>query len=169
MMTPRARAAQRAVPPRARLLLLVALSLLQPASRDAFRILDPLAGAANATASSSNAPAYFVAYAPGFVGRVQDPDNPRRFRVNPGSQFSLAQPNIFRGVLPRQDCPGMVAVETTATATAGTAGGAAAAGRSAGGTLFYCSRAEAGYCDRRSGACFCFEGYQGVSCEACRP
>ena len=53
-MAPRPR-----VPPR--LLLLVALSLLQPASRDAFRILDPLAGAANATASSSNAPAYFVA------------------------------------------------------------------------------------------------------------
>jgi len=67
--------------------LLLLLLLLRPSADDAFRILDPIAGAANATASASNASAYFVAYAPGFVGRVQDPDNPRRFRVNPGSQF----------------------------------------------------------------------------------
>jgi hypothetical protein len=44
-----ARAAQRAVPPRTRLLLLVALSLLQPASRDAF-----MAGYRNAPVRTVN-------------------------------------------------------------------------------------------------------------------
>jgi hypothetical protein len=132
------------------LFLIIYLPCLLP-----YRILDPDLGALNA--SETGSPAYFVPYAPGFVGRVQDPDNPRRFRVNPGNQFSLAQPNIFRGVLPRQECPGMITVAVNATDSARAS------------TLYYCSREEAGYCDRRSGACFCYEGYQGLDCSACRP
>lgn len=34
---------------------------------------------------------------------------------------------------------------------------------------YYCTTPEAGYCDRRSGACFCFNGYEGIQCESCRP
>mmetsp|Transcript_13623 Transcript_13623/g.16691 ORF Transcript_13623/g.16691 Transcript_13623/m.16691 type:complete len:340 (+) Transcript_13623:857-1876(+) len=34
---------------------------------------------------------------------------------------------------------------------------------------YYCLAKEYGYCDRRSGTCFCNEGYQGVSCEDCSP
>ena len=34
---------------------------------------------------------------------------------------------------------------------------------------YYCTHAEAGYCDRRSGTCFCYEGYQGLDCADCRP
>lgn len=32
---------------------------------------------------------------------------------------------------------------------------------------FYCLSREHGYCDRRSGTCFCNIGYQGVSCQEC--
>jgi hypothetical protein len=34
---------------------------------------------------------------------------------------------------------------------------------------YYCTHEGAGYCDRRSGACFCFNGYQGLDCADCRP
>ena len=34
---------------------------------------------------------------------------------------------------------------------------------------FYCLGKEYGYCDRRSGTCFCSVGYQGASCGDCTP
>jgi hypothetical protein len=34
---------------------------------------------------------------------------------------------------------------------------------------FYCRGKERGYCDRRSGTCFCNDGYMGESCESCAP
>lgn len=33
--------------------------------------------------------------------------------------------------------------------------------------MFYCLGKEHGYCDRRSGTCFCNVGYQGISCQDC--
>ena len=47
-------------------------------------------------------PAVFEPYEPGFVGRKDDPDNPRRFRVNEGNSFTQTQPNVFAGVAPRR-------------------------------------------------------------------
>lgn len=35
--------------------------------------------------------------------------------------------------------------------------------------MYYCLGKEHGYCDRRSGTCFCNVGYQGVSCQDCSP
>ena len=32
---------------------------------------------------------------------------------------------------------------------------------------FYCTADTAGYCDRRSGACFCYDGYTGDDCSQC--
>ena len=34
---------------------------------------------------------------------------------------------------------------------------------------YYCTTPTSGYCDRRSGTCFCFNGYAGTRCEQCRP
>ena len=34
---------------------------------------------------------------------------------------------------------------------------------------YYCGAKEYGYCDRRSGTCFCNTGYFGASCEECDP
>jgi hypothetical protein len=34
---------------------------------------------------------------------------------------------------------------------------------------FYCRGKHYGYCDRRSGTCFCNQGYQGVDCFSCTP
>lgn len=121
--------------------LFIFLTLLLLPYADPYRIHDPDTGAPLTAA-------YFVPYDPGFVGRVQDPDNPRRYRVNEGNPFSLAQPNIFRGVLPRQDCPNMIGPFEHG--------------------VYYCTSKEAGYCDRRSGACFCSKGYQGKDCSICR-
>ncbi|KAA0153512.1 hypothetical protein FNF31_06446 [Cafeteria roenbergensis] len=94
-------------------------------------------------------PAIFEPYHPGFVGRYGEASNPRRFRVNPGGPLTATQPNVFAGVAPRQVCPGM---------TPELADGA-----------HYCTSERAGLCDRRSGTCFCFEGYEGEACERCRP
>lgn len=35
--------------------------------------------------------------------------------------------------------------------------------------MYYCLGKEHGYCDRRSGTCFCNVGYQGISCQDCSP
>ena len=32
---------------------------------------------------------------------------------------------------------------------------------------YFCTSPDHGYCDRRSGTCFCNDGYQGLSCETC--
>jgi len=34
---------------------------------------------------------------------------------------------------------------------------------------YYCRGKEFGFCDRRSGTCFCNTGYQGLSCQSCKP
>lgn len=91
-------------------------------------------------------PAFFWPHHPGFVGRSLEASNPQRRRVNEGNQFTLTQPNLVAGVLPRQQCPGMIGpVEK----------------------MFYCTSVHAGYCDRRSGACMCHYGYRGDACEHC--
>jgi hypothetical protein len=92
--------------------------------------------------------ALFEPYHPGFVESYGDPTNPRRFRVNPGGPLMATQPNVFAGVAPRQVCPNM---------TGPMSDGA-----------YYCTAEYAGLCDRRSGTCFCFEGYEGPSCNDCR-
>jgi hypothetical protein len=119
----------------ARVLALVLLPAL------AYRIEDPNNGPPNTTAT-------FRPYDRGFVGRVANPQSARPWRVNPGNPWSHAKPNVFRGVLPRQNCSGMV----------GPIGG-----------IYFCTSLEAGYCDRRSGACFCSAGYAGADCSLCRP
>lgn len=93
--------------------------------------------------------AYFPPYSDGFTGRAGAPTNPGRIRVNEGLfPFTRTQPNIFEGTHPRQQCPGMV-------------------GPIHGENDYYCTHEEAGYCDRRSGACFCSDGYAGPACDHC--
>lgn len=53
------------------------------------------------------------------------------------------------GVLPRQECPGMVGPGSDGA--------------------YYCSEREKGYCDRRSGTCWCYAGYAGEDCSECDP
>jgi hypothetical protein len=62
-----------------------------------YRVYDPMDGPPSTSA-------YFAAYDAGFTGRAGDATSARSTRVNPGTQFSLAQPNIYRGVLPRREC-----------------------------------------------------------------
>jgi len=54
----------------------------------------------------------------------------------------------FEGTNPRQNCPGMV----------GPLDG-----------KYYCTNEMFGYCDRRTGTCFCNGGYTGLDCATCRP
>lgn len=35
--------------------------------------------------------------------------------------------------------------------------------------VYYCRGKEYGYCDQRSGICFCNMGYSGLGCESCGP
>ncbi len=53
----------------------------------------------NGTAST----AIITAYYDGFTGMLGSAANPNRYRVNPGSPLSLAQPNIYEGVIPRRE------------------------------------------------------------------
>ena len=91
----------------------------------------------------------FSPYAQGFTGYYGEPSDPRRYPVNPGNPLSPDYPRRFTDVNGRQNCPGMI-------------------GPLAGG-LYYCTDKAFGYCDRRSGACFCGGGYTGLDCSACRP
>ena len=60
---------------------------------------------------------------------------------------------VFRfeaeGVSPRQPCSGMVGPKDDGA--------------------YYCTDENHGYCDRRYGSCFCYEGYQGDDCSHCKP
>ena len=93
---------------------------------------------------------YFVPYEKGFVGYYGDPKNYQRERVNEGA-FETPDANLlfYEGPLPRQECPGMVGPFTDGS--------------------YYCTAREYGYCDRRSGTCFCNTGYQGIDCSDCTP
>ena len=121
----------------------LALQLLLLLSRlsFSFRVVDPEADDAPPAAS-------FPAYARGFVGRDGDPSTPRAWRAVPGGPHSLANPQQYRSVLPRQSCPAMV-------------------GPFEGG-LYGCTSASAGFCDRRTGVCYCSRGYAGADCGMCR-
>ncbi|CAM9876359.1 unnamed protein product, partial [Sphacelaria rigidula] len=68
-------------------------------------------------------------------------------RVNEGAPGTPTYPRLYEGVHPRQICPGMV--------------GPVEDGQ------YYCLSKEHGYCDRRSGTCFCSVGYQGIACQEC--
>ena len=90
----------------------------------------------------------FSPYEKGFVDRYGDPNVFQRERVNEGAPATEEQPRIWEGVNPRQLCPNMV----------GPLNG-----------VFYCRGREYGYCDQRSGVCFCNMGYTGLGCEQCSP
>ncbi|CAM9524028.1 unnamed protein product, partial [Hapterophycus canaliculatus] len=90
----------------------------------------------------------FVPYEQGFVGRYGDPFTTLLSdRVNEGAPGTPTYPRLYEGVYPRQICPGMVGPVEDG--------------------MFYCLGKEHGYCDRRSGTCFCNVGYQGISCQDC--
>lgn len=90
---------------------------------------------------------YFKPYDVGFVGSFGDPANYQRERVNEGAFQTATQELLFEGPSPRQACPGMVGPFSDGN--------------------YYCTAKEYGYCDRRSGACFCNVGYQGIDCSEC--
>eukprot|EP00903_Cladosiphon_okamuranus_P013586 g12653.t2 len=90
----------------------------------------------------------FMPYEQGFVGRYGDPFTTfTTDRVNEGAPGTPTYPRLYDGVYPRQICPGMVGPVEDG--------------------LYYCLGKEHGYCDRRSGTCFCNVGYQGISCQDC--
>ena len=122
-------------------LLLVLLASFDARRRvgvDGFRIFN----------ESDDSEPYFVPHERGFVGRMGEPRTLSRDRVNEGAQTTNAFPQQQEPVHARQNCPGMV--------------GPLGDGK------FYCLGKEYGYCDRRSGTCFCNMGYQGVDCGSCR-
>lgn len=108
---------------------------------DAFRVLTP-----NGTTIIG---AYFRPFDKGFVGNYGDPSTMQRERINEGAVETATHELLYEGVSPRQACPGMVGPFSDGN--------------------FYCTAREFGYCDRRSGACFCNVGYQGVDCSDCKP
>ena len=93
--------------------------------------------------------AYFRPYDQGFVGKYGEPSNFLRERINEGSFENPAKELIYDDVFAIQTCPGMVGPFVDGS--------------------FFCTAKEYGYCDRRSGVCFCNVGYQGVDCSECTP
>lgn len=104
-----------------------------------FRILEP-----GARTPSGD---YFKPYERGFVGIYGDPSNFQRERINEGALETSDQELLYEGVSPRQSCPNMVGPFSDGN--------------------FYCTAREFGYCDRRSGTCFCNAGYFGIDCSEC--
>lgn len=92
---------------------------------------------------------YFVPYQKGFVGNYEDPTTLQRERVNEGAIDTPTQELLYEGDggESHQQCPGMVGPFSDGN--------------------FYCTAREYGYCDRRSGACFCSLGYTGIDCSNC--
>lgn len=91
---------------------------------------------------------YPLPYQKQFVGYYGDPTNYQRERINEGAFLTSDQEIQYEGVSPRQACPGMVGPFSDGN--------------------YYCSAKEFGYCDRRSGTCFCNIGYQGIDCTECQ-
>lgn len=88
----------------------------------------------------------FVPYEKGFVGTKDAASMPNPPRFNPGFDsidFSLFEPNRL------QTCPGMIGPGEN--------------------NRYYCTSQEHGDCDRRSGTCFCNQGYAGEDCSECAP
>lgn len=106
----------------------------------AYRVLEPGQTTPNGT--------YFQPYDRGFVGYYGDPLNFQRERINEGAFETTDQELLYEGVSPRQSCPNMVGPFSDGN--------------------FYCTAREYGYCDRRSGTCFCNTGYQGIDCSECQ-
>lgn len=79
---------------------------------------------------------------------LADATNYVRERVNEGAFYTADQEILFEGAYPRQICPGMVGPFSDGS--------------------YYCSAKEYGYCDRRSGTCFCKIGYEGIDCTNCQ-
>jgi hypothetical protein len=117
----------------------LALLLLLAEVTFGFRILEPGSRTPNGT--------YFKPYDRGFVGIYGDPTNYQRERINEGAFETSDQELLYEGVSPRQSCPGMVGPFSDGN--------------------FYCTAREFGYCDRRSGTCFCNTGYAGIDCTQC--
>ncbi|KAL7553689.1 hypothetical protein ACHAWF_017014 [Thalassiosira exigua] len=91
----------------------------------------------------------FVPYEKGFVQNVQDPASAVRTRANQGyARSALLGDGPGKNRL--FSCPQMV-------------------GPFDDDGQYHCRGPEYGYCDRRSGTCFCKEGYVGESCEDCAP
>lgn len=106
-----------------------------------FRVLSPN--------GSTITGAYFRPFQKGFVGNYGDPATLQRERINEGAVETASQELLYEGVSPRQICPGMVGPFSDGN--------------------YYCTAREYGYCDRRSGACFCNVGYKGIDCSECQP
>lgn len=100
----------------------------------------------------------FVPYEKGFVGHTSEflGDNGNGVLLNPGSQEDGKSSTIFladRTGNRFRLCPNMVGPVADAEGL----------------DKYYCTGIEYGYCDVRSGACFCNEGYQGHACNKCAP
>lgn len=106
---------------------------------ESFRVLDQ-----NTSKSIGD---YFKPYDKSFVGKFGDPRNLQRERTNEGALQTPEQELLFEGSGPRQICPNMVGPFSDGN--------------------FYCTAREFGYCDRRSGTCFCNMGYGGIDCSEC--
>jgi hypothetical protein len=120
--------------------LLVVASLLALENVQAYRIFN----------ETDYSDPYFVPHEQGFTGHYGEPTNLGRERVNEGAPGTATQPREEgASVATRQNCPGMI--------------GPLGDGK------YYCLGKEYGYCDRRSGTCFCNIGYQGVDCFECSP
>lgn len=83
-----------------------------------------------------------------FIGRYGDPNNFQRERINEGSTGMATQESLYEGASPRQLCPSMIGPYSDGS--------------------YYCTGKEFGYCDRRSGTCFCETGYKGIDCSECQ-
>ena len=104
-----------------------------------------------------------------------DPDNPIAYKNNPGGATREENSDkmgtgealtnwVLRfenaGVAPRQVCPSM---------TPEPEGGFDGDKYDTRPGSYYCIDSSHGYCDRRSGACWCYTGYTGIDCGTCRP
>lgn len=87
-------------------------------------------------------------YDTGFVGTYGDATNYGRERINEGALDTADKELLYEGASPRQSCPGMVGPFSDGS--------------------YYCGAREFGYCDRRSGTCFCNAGYQDIDCSQCQ-
>ena len=112
----------------------------------------------------------FRPYERGFVGYFGNASNLRRERVNEGGPNTPTYPRQWEGVNARQvGNRGFVhtpAAESQSAALWSCQICPAMVGP-VGDNKYYCNGKEYGYCDRRSGTCFCNMGYMGIDCSIC--